>query len=205
MFGSPNVSIKNPLGAILKQLMMTSFDFLDSMLRPFIEKQIKIHSEEIEEELKQHDLHEDHHNNNNKSLFEENKSEPLEKIANESKPVQIVQVDKKDSNRQKIFTKIDKILPTTEQSGIDLSEEIIMNMNQDSSKRKDSNNNVSSSDDESPVKTNKAEDNYPSQQEILLHQMNPEIHDNPEHQGNQEVENQEIDNRKNYKITHLNK
>ena len=46
MFGSPNVSIKNPLGAILKQLMMTSFDFLDSMLRPFIEKQIKIHSEE---------------------------------------------------------------------------------------------------------------------------------------------------------------
>ena len=45
MFGTKNTTLKNPVSAIFKQLIMTSFDFLDSMLRPFIDKQLKFHSE----------------------------------------------------------------------------------------------------------------------------------------------------------------
>ena len=41
MFGSKSVILKNPVAAIFKQLIITSFDFLDSMLRPYIDKQLK--------------------------------------------------------------------------------------------------------------------------------------------------------------------
>ena len=56
MFGSKNTTLKNPVSAIFKQLVITTFDFLDNMLRQYIDKQLKSHSSEIKKDL---DIEED--------------------------------------------------------------------------------------------------------------------------------------------------